>query len=209
MKNAIDADFLIFDLGNVIIDIDYQNSLRLIRNHLSELIQDRVTGFYLTDFHKDYEKGLIDSPTFRNSVRSYFDQDWEDQKVDELWNSLLVTIPANRLELIAKLKNKYQIGVLSNTNQIHIEAVDTMLKRDHGIENLNQIFHRVFLSHEMGLSKPSPEIYEKMVSELGTTPDRVVFFDDLEANVKGAASVGIQAVHVTGPEVIFDYLKHA
>ena len=209
MKNAIDADFLIFDLGNVIIDIDYQNSLRLIRNHLSELIQDRVTGFYLTDFHKDYEKGLIDSPTFRNSVRSYFDQDWEDQKVDELWNSLLVTIPANRLELIAKLKNKYQIGVLSNTNQIHIEAVDTMLKRDHGIENLNELFHRVFLSHEMGLSKPSPEIYEKMVSELGTTPDRVVFFDDLEANVKGAASVGIQAVHVTGPEVIFDYLKHA
>lgn len=209
MKNAIDADFLIFDLGNVIIDIDYQNSLRLIRNQVSELIQDRVTGFYLTDFHRDYEKGLIDSPTFRNSVRGYFEQDWEDQKVDELWNSLLLTIPENRLDLIANLKNKYQIGVLSNTNQIHIEAVDMILMRDHGIENLNQIFHRVFLSHEMGLSKPSPEIYEKMVSELGTTPDRVVFFDDLEANVKGAASVGIQAVHVTGPEVIFDYLKHA
>jgi putative hydrolase of the HAD superfamily len=209
MKNAIDADFLIFDLGNVIIDIDYQNSLRLIRNQVSELIQDRVSGFYLTDFHKDYEKGLIDSPTFRNSVRGYFEQDWEDQKVDELWNSLLLTIPENRLELIANLKNKYQIGVLSNTNQIHIEAVDMILMRDHGIENLNQLFHRVFLSHEMGLSKPSPEIYEKMVSELGTTPDRVVFFDDLEANVKGAASVGIQAVHVTGPGVIFDYLKHA
>lgn len=209
MKNAIDADFLIFDLGNVIIDIDYHTSLQLIRNQVSELIQDKVTGFYQTAFHKDYEKGLIDSPTFRDSVRGYFEQEWEDQKVDELWNSLLVTIPANRLELISNLKNKYQIGVLSNTNQIHIEGVDLILKRDHGIESLNQLFHRVFLSHEMGLSKPSPEIYEKMVSELGTTPDRVVFFDDLEANVKGAASVGIHAVHVTGPEVIFDYLKDA
>jgi putative hydrolase of the HAD superfamily len=209
MKNALDADFLIFDLGNVIIDIDYQNSLRLIRNQVPETIQDRVTGFYLTDFHKDYEKGLIDSATFRNAVRGYFEQDWEDQKVDNLWNSLLGKIPGERLELVAKLKNNYQVGVLSNTNQIHIEAVYDILKKDHGMDNFDELFHKVFLSHEMGLAKPSAEIYEKMVSELGTTPDRVVFFDDLEANVKGAASVGIQAVHVTGPEVIFDYLKHA
>lgn len=209
MKNTLDADFLIFDLGNVIIDIDYQNSLQLIKNHVSERIKEKVVGFYLTDFHRDYEKGLIDSPTFRNSVREYFEQDWEDQKVDELWNSLLGKIPERRLELLAKLKKKYQIGVLSNTNQIHIEAVCDILKRDHGLENLNQLFHRVFLSHEMGHSKPSAEIYKKMISELGTTPERVVFFDDLEANVIGAAKVGIQAVHVTGPEVIFEYLKHA
>jgi putative hydrolase of the HAD superfamily len=36
----------------------------------------------------------------------------------------------------------------------------------------------------------------------------VVFFDDLKENVEGAAALGIQAVHVTGPEVIFDYLKY-
>ncbi len=209
MKNALDADFLIFDLGNVIIDIDYQNSLQLIRNQVSEHHKEKVGGFYLTDFHKDYEKGLIDSPTFRNAVRSYFDQDWEDQKVDELWNSLIGKIPKERLDLVEKLKKNYQVGVLSNTNQIHIEAVYDILNRDHGMNKLDQLFHRVFLSHEMGLSKPSAAIYEKMISELGTTPDRVVFFDDLEANVIGAAKVGIQAVHVTGPEVIFDYLKHA
>ena len=208
MKNAPDADFLIFDLGNVIIDIDYHRSLSLIKSMVSESLQAKVDGFYLTDFHKAYEKGKIDSPTFRNAVREYFEQNWDDRKVDELWNSLLGKIPAERLKLVSKLKENYKTGVLSNTNEIHIEAVYDMLKADHGMDRFDPLFDRIFYSHEMGLAKPSPEIYEQMLAELGTSADRVIFFDDLEANVKGAASVGIQAIQVTGPNVIFDFFGH-
>lgn len=208
MKNIPDADFLIFDLGNVIIDIDYHRSLGLIKNQLPESIHSKVDGFYLTDFHKAYEKGQIDSPTFRSAVREYFEQNWEDRKVDELWNSLLGKIPAERLELVSKLRKNYQVGVLSNTNQIHIEAVYDMLRADHGLGSFDPLFDRIFYSHEMGLAKPSSEIYEQMLADLGTTPERVIFFDDLEANVRGAAAVGIRAIQVTGPRVIFDYFNH-
>jgi glucose-1-phosphatase len=208
MKNAIDADFLIFDLGNVIIDIDYHQSLNLIKSLLPNSFDLKVDSFYSTDFHKAYEKGEIDSPTFRNEVRNYFNQNWDDQKVDELWNSLLGEIPKERLDLVSTLKQSYQVGVLSNTNEIHIDAVYKMLERDFGMNRFEPLFDRVFYSHEMGLAKPSQEIYHKMLEELGTSADRVVFFDDLEANVRGAASVGIQAVHVTGPNVIFDFFRH-
>lgn len=208
MKNAPDADFLIFDLGNVIVDIDYQKALQRIKEEVSSEFYNKVDGFYLTDFHKDYEVGRIDSGTFREEVRTYFQQDWNDDKVDELWNHLLLKIPAERLELILKLRENFQVGVLSNTNLIHIHAVNKILKEDHGMENFDPIFDWVFLSHEMGLSKPSSQIYEKMLVDLGTSGDRVVFFDDLIANVEGAKAVGIQAVHVTGPEVIFDYFKN-
>ncbi len=208
MKKSLDADFLIFDLGNVIIDIDYQNSLKRIKEEVSTEFHDKVDVFYLTDFHKAYEVGRIDSSKFREEVRDYFQQDWNDGKVDELWNSLLLKIPLERLELISKLRENFQVGVLSNTNLIHIHAVNRILKEDHGLENFDPIFDWVFLSHEMGLSKPSPEIYEKMLVDLGTSGDLVIFFDDLIANVEGAKAVGIQAVHVTGPEVIFDYFKN-
>ncbi|MDF2158118.1 HAD family phosphatase [Algoriphagus sp. CAU 1675] len=208
MKKSPDVDFLIFDLGNVIVDIDYQRALDLIKAELPLHIHEKVDKFYLTDFHLAYEKGLIDSNTFRSEVNQYFEQDWEDEKVDQLWNNLLGKIPAERLDLVKKLRNFYQVGVLSNTNLVHIHGVNEILQRDHGIKNFDPIFDWVFFSHEMGLAKPQPEIYEKMLSDLKTTPDRVMFFDDLEANVRGAESVGIQAVHVTGPEVIFDYLKH-
>lgn len=208
MKNAPDADFLIFDLGNVIIDIDYQKAIQLIKQEISTDFHSKVDGFYLTDFHKDYEVGRMDSDRFRQEVRTYFQQDWSDGKVDELWNNLLLKIPSERLELISKLREIFQVGVLSNTNSIHIQAVNSILKNEHGLENFEPIFDWVFFSHEMGLSKPSPEIYEKMLVDLGTSGDRVIFFDDLLANVEGAKAVGIQAVHVTGPEVIFDYFKN-
>lgn len=208
MNKAPEADFLIFDLGNVIIDINYPETLQLIKSHVPSHLHSRVDNFYRTDFHYDYEKGLIDSATFRNAINDYFEQSWSPEFIDNLWNSLLGKIPAERLKLINKVKEKYQVGVLSNTNLIHIHAVNRILERDHGLPNFDPIFDWVFFSHEMGLAKPTPEIYEKMLAELGTQPERVVFFDDLEANVKGAAATGIQAVHVTGPQVIFDYLAN-
>ncbi|MBN3584583.1 HAD family phosphatase [Algoriphagus aestuarii] len=209
MKIIPDVDFLIFDLGNVIIDIDYHHSLDLIKKELPENHHDRADAFYLTDFHKKYEKGELDSEKFRNEVRLYFEQDWTDEKVDLLWNSLLKEIPQERIDLVSGLKEKYNLGILSNTNEIHIDAVFKMLNKNFNLENFDSIFHHVFLSHEMGMAKPSAEIYLSMVNQLETKPERIVFFDDLEANVKGAASIGIHAVHVTGPQVIFDYLKHA
>lgn len=208
MKNAPDADFLIFDLGNVIIDLDYNRAFNLIKSLVPAAYHSKVDSFYVTDFHKAYEQGKIDSARFRDEVRAYFDQSWEDSRVDELWNSILGKIPKQRLELVSKLKENYQLGVLSNTNEIHIDAVHDMLKTDHGMERFEPLFDRIFYSHEMGLAKPSAEIYETMLSELGTSADRVIFFDDLEANVKGAASVGIRAIQVTGPNVIFDFFGH-
>ncbi|WP_111671067.1 HAD family hydrolase [Algoriphagus litoralis] len=208
MKKAIDADFLIFDLGNVIIDIDYQRSLNLIKSLLPISFHEKVDFFYATGFHKDYEKGLIDTFTFRNEVRKYFEQDWEDEKVDEIWNSLLGNIPRERLELVSKLKTSYQIGILSNTNEIHIEAVYKRLKSDFGMDRFEPLFDHVFYSHEMGLAKPSAAIYTTMLELLDTTADRVMFFDDLDANVVGAKSVGIHSVQVTGPTVLFDFFGH-
>ena len=108
MKNAPDADFLIFDLGNVIIDLDYRRAMRRISQEISVDLHNKVNGFYLTDFHKDYEVGRINSGQFRDEVRRYFQQDWEDEKVDELWNDLLLKIPPERLKLISKLREKFQ-----------------------------------------------------------------------------------------------------
>ncbi|WP_026950159.1 HAD family hydrolase [Algoriphagus mannitolivorans] len=208
MSKQISADFLIFDLGNVIIDIDYQRSLNHIKSLVSNTLHDRVDYFYLTDFHKEYEKGKMDSPAFRRNVNEYFGQNWSDSEVDLLWNSLLGNIPPSRIELIQKLKNKYQIGILSNTNAIHIDAVNEMLQKDFGVDSFHQLVDHVFYSHEMGLAKPQQEIYQTMLEQLSTKGDKVIFFDDLEANVLGAKSCGITAIQVTGPEVIFDYFKH-
>ncbi|MDX5478597.1 MAG: HAD family phosphatase [Cyclobacteriaceae bacterium] len=208
MNKRNSADFLIFDLGNVIIDIDYHRSLNHIKSLVSNSLHEKVDRFYITDFHKDYEKGKMSSDTFRKSVNDYFEQEWTDTEVDTLWNCLLGKIPTSRIELLRKLKNHYQIGILSNTNAIHIDAVNEMLQKDFGMDSFHHLTEYVFYSHEMGLAKPQLEIYQTMLDQLNTSGDKVIFFDDLEANVLGAKACGIEAIQVTGPEVIFDYFKH-
>jgi putative hydrolase of the HAD superfamily len=208
MKNFPDIDFFVFDLGNVIIDIDYNRTFQIIKSKIPESLHSRVDTFYQTDFHKAYEKGWIDSPTFRNEVRDYFEQLWTDSEVDELWNSLLGKIPAYRLDLVKKLKQNHRVGVLSNTNEIHIQGVNAILQTEFQLENFQSLFDRVFYSHEMGLAKPSEEIYRQLVLELDTRPERILFFDDLKANVEGAKAVGIQAVQVTGPQVLVEFFNY-
>ena len=208
MKNSLEVDFVIFDLGNVIIDIFYPETLDYIKSKVAPTHQEKVATFYQTDFHKDYEKGLITSIAFRDQVRAYFEEDWSDEFVDFLWNYLLGKIPSDRLKLVEELKKKYQVGILSNTNEIHINAVNEILNRDHDIESLDRIFDHIYFSHHMNLAKPDSLIYQKMIADLNTTPERELFFDDLKNNVDGAKSLGIQAYQVTSPQVIFDFFKN-
>jgi putative hydrolase of the HAD superfamily len=205
MKNRPDVDFVIFDLGNVLIDIDYTQAMDLMKSALPTSMHDRVDHCYTADFHKAYEKGQISSAEFRQEFRNYFQTNWSDTEVDYYWNSLLGTIPAYRLELVRKLKAQYQVGILSNTNEIHIDAVYAQLQSQHGMDNFDPLFDWVFYSHEMGLAKPNQDIYQQLLLELGTTANRVLFFDDLKANVDGAASLGIQAIQVVGPETLLNF----
>jgi putative hydrolase of the HAD superfamily len=205
MKNRPDVDFVIFDLGNVLIDIDYTQAMDLMKSALPTSMHDRVDHCYTADFHKAYEKGQISSAEFREEFRNYFQTNWSDTEVDYYWNSLLGTIPAYRLELVRKLKAQYQVGILSNTNEIHIDAVYAQLQSQHGMDNFDPLFDWVFYSHEMGLAKPNQDIYQQLLLELGTTANRVLFFDDLKANVDGAASLGIQAIQVVGPETLLNF----
>jgi putative hydrolase of the HAD superfamily len=205
MKNRPDVDFVIFDLGNVLIDIDYHKSMNLMKSALPTSIHEKVDTCYAAEFHKAYEKGQLSSAEFRQEFRHYFQTNWSDAEVDYFWNSLLGSIPAYRLDLVRQLKTQYQVGILSNTNEIHIEAVYAQLQAEHNLVNFDPLFDWVFYSYEMGLVKPNQEIYQKLLLELGTTANRVLFFDDLKANVDGAASLGIQAVQVTGPTTIFDF----
>jgi putative hydrolase of the HAD superfamily len=62
-------------------------------------------------------------------------------------------------------------------------------------DDWDQLFDAVVISGEVGMRKPEPEIYLHTLTLLGCAPAQAVFVDDLEANVRGAAAVGIIGVH--------------
>ncbi|MBT0810606.1 HAD family phosphatase [Litoribacter ruber] len=208
MKKLREVDFLIFDLGNVIIDIDIPLTVNLLKQNLQDTEHGLAEDFFKSQIHADFETGRIADLEFRDSVRKAFSKEWEDQLIDEMWNSLLVRIPQERIDMLRKLKSTYKICMLSNTNSIHFKKVEEILLRDCGVHCFSSIFDRLFLSYEMGYKKPDPAIYHEVIKQLNSEPHRCLFFDDLEDNLKAAEKAGLRTYHVDHPNAWMGYFKN-
>ena len=131
-----------------------------------------------------------------------------DHEVDTAWNAILLDIPIDRIDLIHKIRQKYPVFLLSNTNNIHITASNNYLKKTHGINSLEILFDKLFLSYEMGMWKPDTEIYYEVLRSINLEPNEVVFFDDNLQNIESAKAIGIQKILVESTTSVVEYCKN-
>ena len=199
---------IVFDLGNVIIDIDVPRAAQSFAQLSGQKPEDVVELFGTAGLFGQFETGMLDAAGFRAYVRELLkNPDWEDAVVDTAWNSLLLDIPPARIEMIQKLGKKYRLFLLSNTSSIHIEAVNRILEKATGVARLDDLFEKLFLSYEMGLMKPDPAIYEQVLQEAGLEASETLFLDDNENNIIAAHALGIQTFHVQPPLTMLDFLQ--
>ncbi len=198
---------IVFDLGGVIIDLDFAGALQAFAQ-LSTLsveeVKSRTKGFML---FTEYEKGLISSHDFRNQVRETLDITSSDSAIDEAWNSLLGGIPQERVILLQNLKQKFNLFALSNTNEIHVREFTKVVQRTMGsIESFMDLFHEVYFSHLMKMRKPEPEIYQQVLQAQNINPSETLFIDDNHYNIESAARLGIQTHHLTDANTLTSWI---
>jgi glucose-1-phosphatase len=208
MKLLENVNFLLFDLGNVFIKIDYAFTFNKLKKIIPEdkfLLMDNL---YPSLFHQEYETGKLSDQEFRASLNAHFGMNWQDDFIDDLWNSLLQEISEETLALLSRLRTKYELGVLSNTNSIHIDAMNKILVEKMGKRELNHYFDHVFLSHELGLRKPDTAVYKEVVKRIGLPAEQILFFDDLQDNLNGAAAVGLKTCLIKEPRELISFFEN-
>ncbi len=186
---------IIFDLGGVIVRLDKQACIESFRKLgfdnfgkiLNEFVQD---GFFL-----EYEKGLISSEEFRNHIRENINGTVSDKDIDNAIGDFLVGIPKSKLKTILRLKDRYNIFLLSNTNPIAIDVVRAFFDADG--RKMEDYFHKMFLSYEMKLAKPDKRIFEKVLEIACIKAEETLFIDDSFANLESASNLGFNTLHVT------------
>lgn len=181
---------LIVDFGGVLIDLDRQ---RCIENFSRLGVPD--TEVMLDVCHQQgiflqYEKGMISSAEFRDAIRGRMENPATDADIDAAWNSFLVGIPVYKLDLLLKLRERYVVYLLSNTNDIHWRWSCEHAFRYRAFR-AEDFFEKIFLSYEMKLSKPDVVIYRKVLDETGINPEETLFIDDSAANCRAAETLGI------------------
>ena len=185
--------WLIFDFGNVLIEIDPARSIEAFQT-----LGAQADLHLDADFFHDFETGAITATEFRRALRSQLRWASADSSIDRAWNELLLEVPPRTLAKLHQLRAKgYKLALLSNTNPIHIDEVRRRL-RPFGYAEFARCFERIFYSYEMGLRKPDPAIYAAVDRELGiANPAEVLFIDDNAANIASADAYGWRTLHFT------------
>lgn len=185
---------IIFDWGGVLLDLDTDGCIQAFEEAGATDLRCLLNGTNELGFFHDYECGTIDTPTFRREICQLIGKPLSDAEIDRLWNSELLSIPQEKLELLLRLQEKYNLYLLSNTNELHWEYGSSRAFLYQG-KDIKNCFRKLFLSFRMKMAKPDPQIFHTALQDAGLRAEETMFIDDAEANCRAAASTGIQAVH--------------
>ncbi|MEB7502767.1 glucose-1-phosphatase [Leclercia pneumoniae] len=190
----------IFDLGNVIVDIDFNRVLGawsdLSRVPLATLKQNFTMG---ESFHQ-HERGEISDELFAEKLCHEMELPLSYEQFSLGWQAVFVAIRPDVIAIMHKLREQgHRVVILSNTNRLHTtfwpdEYPEVKAAADH-----------IYLSQEMGMRKPEARIYQAVLQAEGFTASDAVFFDDNADNIEGASQCGMTSILVTGKETIPNY----
>ena len=209
MKNGINN--LIFDFGNVLLDLDIERTFISLRHFVGDDYLQKLKAAYPEgDVFVDYEVGKISESRFLETLRAVADAPLSIRQVKEAWNAMLLTIKPERFDMLLRLRKKYRVFLLSNTNETHLNFVDGYLRTVYGFDltHFDQTyFDKAYYSHLIGLIKPNSDIFEFVLQDADLIAAECLFIDDVAANTEGAKRVGMNVYqHRIGDEIM-DILK--
>ena len=185
---------IIFDLGNVILNLNFDASIRAFQElGLDKAVLDRQQAYADPVFHK-LEIGALTPDAFHDRVRQILkNQDANDQQIDDAWYAMILDIPEDRVKTLQNLAKKYRLFLFSNTNAIHIGRLLPEFKAKYGFD-FSTLFEMVFYSHEIHAGKPDPAAFKKVIELAGVQAEETLFVDDLEKNIIAAQQSGLKTL---------------
>ena len=188
------ADALLFDLGRVVLDIDFTRAFDCWAGHAGCEVEHLVGRFVCDELYRSHEKGEISDAKFFAGLRTSLGVELSDAQFVEGWNAIFVGEMPGIKPTLARAAQRLPLYAFSNTNNPHVEYFSGRYAEVLGH------FRELFLSSSIGLRKPDAEAYDHVVKAIGIPAERIVFFDDLAENILSARDRGLIAVHVTSPE---------
>lgn len=195
---------IIFDLGGVILNIDYQLTEDEFVNQGIHNFGDLFSQMKQSDLFDRLETGKIGAREFCNELRQISGKELSDDQIIFAWNKMLLDLPKERLDLIENLQSKYNLFLFSNTNIIHLEAFNKIIQDQHGIPNIDGFFETAYYSHEFGRRKPHAESFQALLDKEGLNAEETIFIDDTKHHVEGANSIGINGIFLEKGKTILD-----
>lgn len=188
---------IVFDFGGVLLDLDIEKSFIELAavldlgNNDMQLLVDKMMP-YLTR----YEKGEINSETFIWHVQKLTTREVDPRDLIAAWNAMLLGWNPEKLTQLAALKEKFNLYLFSNTNDLHLQWVMKDLRINHQITDFDsRFFTKAYYSFRIGQRKPDQEAFAYIIKDSQLDPAETLFIDDTEQNAQAGEQSGFQVIH--------------
>ena len=195
---------IIFDLGGVFINLDFQKTTQAFQQLGIQNFQQFFSQNHSNDLFIALETGKITANEFFELLRKTTGINADNQTITDAWNAMLLNFPPERIEWLNKINKQYPVYLFSNTNIIHYNCFMQLFQRDVGMQNFNEQFLKAYYSHEMGMRKPDTDGFEYILQQNNLKPEETLFIDDTVANINTAKALGFQTIHLTAPQTVLD-----
>jgi len=176
---------VVFDLGRVLVDFSFDSFIQFIVSR-GCVVSTQEEFIERTDMLA-YEHGHFDTREFFSKINSLLSSPALDHEIAECWTGIFTPIP-RMLDLLAAVRKKVPVYVLSNTGEMHLAYLRRTYELDSRADG-------VLASCEVGAMKPDPKIYHEAALRFSLDPDRTLFVDDRHENIVGAEAVGWKGIH--------------
>lgn len=192
---------IIFDLGNVIVNVDRSNLYKEWAKNSGRSVNDIKNCYSCCKSIRDFEKGRLNPQEFYKKISDEFGLNIGFEEFKTSYCNIFSLNKKVEGE-IRKLKKHYRLVLLSNTDKLHFEHIKNKFK-------IVDIFDDYVLSYETGIKKPNPLIFMKAVRKCKASPFSCMYFDDIPEFVMVARIMGVKAFQYKSYEKLISDLKGA
>lgn len=187
------VEALLFDLGGVVIRIDFEEVLRAWGEQSRLPAAELRRRFGMDEAYARHERGEIDAAAYFAHVRGRLGLQGSDASIAAGWNAVFTGEVAEAVRCIRSAAQRIPCFAFSNSNPTHQACWSA------AYPHVVSLFRRVFVSSDLGMRKPERAAFEHVAAQMNVAPGAILFFDDTLENVHGARAAGLQSVHVRAP----------
>jgi len=186
---------IIFDLGGLFIDVHMDRTQAQLEQLTGCKLDNELAILKAKNVFDAYETGKIHTTDFLLQLQAALPIQLSTEQIANAWNAVLGDFHRERLEGIQPLRLRFKTFLLSNTNDLHVAGFEDILEKKYGFRSLEPYFDKVYFSQRMGLRKPDPAIYHRLLIENNLIAGETLFIDDSPANLIGAKQLGLHTAH--------------
>jgi glucose-1-phosphatase len=186
---------IIFDLGNVLLDIDFSLSEKAFERLGIYNFREMVSPTHSNDLFNSLETGL-DSRQFYEKFRKLTGTNLSNETIEEAWCALLQHFRTGSIERLQQLKPNYKTYLLSNTNEIHVQRIHQQFRHQFNGRELDDCFDAAYYSQRIQIRKPDAKAWLHILNNHQLNAGETLFIDDGLANIVAAQQLGMQTIHL-------------